>query len=63
MALEIEYEGPHQGNEPESLQIFIINYVRGTIKSMYPEKLIHSMIEEHVKNFVPYSGECEYQLD
>ena len=30
---------------------------------MYPEELIHSMIDEHVKKFVPYSGECEYQLD
>ena len=30
---------------------------------MYPEKLIISIINEHVKNFVPYTGECEYQLD
>ena len=21
------------------------------------------MIDQHVKNFVPFSGECEYQLD
>ena len=30
---------------------------------MYPEKIIHSMIEKHVKKFVPYSGDCGYQLD
>ena len=30
---------------------------------MYPEKKIHSMIDEHVKKLIPYSGECEYQLD
>ena len=26
-------------------------------------KKIHSNLEEQVKNFVPYSGECKYQLD
>ena len=30
---------------------------------MYPEKIIHSMIDEYVKKFDPYSDECEYQLD
>ena len=30
---------------------------------MYPEKIIHSILEEHVKKFVPYSGKCEYQLE
>ena len=30
---------------------------------MHPEKLIISIINEHVKKIVPYSGECEYQLD
>ena len=30
---------------------------------MYPEKIIDSILEEHVKKFVPYSGECEYRLD
>ena len=30
---------------------------------MYPEKIIDSILNEHVKKFVPYSGECEYQLD
>ena len=30
---------------------------------MYPEKIVLSILEEHVKKFVPHSGECEYQLD
>ena len=63
MSLETEYERPYQRNEPESLQIIIMKYVRFNIKSKYPEKIILSMVEEHVKNIVPYSGECEYQLD
>ena len=61
MALEIEFERPYQRNEHESLQNTIIKYVRYNIKSMYPERIIHSMIDEHVKKFVPYSDECEYQ--
>ena len=62
MALEIKYERPYQRNDPESLQNIIIKYVRYNIKSMYPEKIILSMIDEHVKKFVPCSGECQYQL-
>ena len=49
MSLEIEYERPHQRNGPESLQNIIRKYVRYNFKSMYPEKIIHSMIDEHVK--------------
>ena len=30
---------------------------------MYPEIITQSMTDQHVKKFVPYSGECEYQLD
>ena len=30
---------------------------------MYPEKIFHSILEEHVKKFVPNKVECEYQLD
>ena len=29
---------------------------------MYPDKIFHSIIEEHVKKFVLYGGECEYRL-
>ena len=63
MTLEVEYEKPYQRNEPESLQNIIIRYVRYNIRSMYPEKIIGSILNEHVKKFVPCSGECEYQLD
>ena len=63
MSLEIEYGRPFQRNEPESLQVIVKNYFRYNNKSMYPEKIIHSMIEENVKKFVSYSGESEYQLD
>ena len=30
---------------------------------MYPEKIFHSIPEEHVRKFGPYSGERGYQLD
>ena len=63
MSLQVEYERPYQRNEPESLQNIIIKYVRYNIKSMYPEKIIHSILKEHAKKFVPYTSECEYQLD
>ena len=63
MSLEVEYEWTYQRNEPENLQNIVIKYVRYNNKSMYPEKKIHSMIDEHVKKIVPYSGECECQLD
>ena len=63
MSLKIKYGRPYRRNEPESLQSNIIKCVLYIIKSMYPEKIIHSILEEHVKIFVPYSGECEYRLD
>ena len=30
---------------------------------MYAEKIIHFVLEKHVKKFVPYSGECQNRLD
>ena len=27
------------------------------------KRIIHPMIDEHGKKFVPYSGECEYQTN
>ena len=63
MSLEIEYGRPFQRIEPESLQNIIIKCVRYTIKPLYPEKIILSMIEEYVKKVVPFSRECEYQFD
>ena len=62
MSLEIENIRPYQRKEPERIQSIISEYVPYKIKSMYPEKLNHSMIGEHVTQIVPYSCECEYQL-
>ena len=63
MNLEREYERSYQRNELLSLQTINIKYVRYNIKSRYPEKIINSIFENHRKMFVPYSAECEYQLD
>ena len=30
---------------------------------MYPEKIVHCILEEHVRKLLPYNGECEYQLE
>ena len=30
---------------------------------MYPEKIFSSILDKHAKIFVPYTAECEYQLD
>ena len=30
---------------------------------MYSEKIICSILDKHAKIFVPYTAECEYQLD
>ena len=59
MSLEIEYERPYPESEPENLGKNIIKYVPYNIKSMYPGKKKHSLLENHVKEFVPYIGECE----
>ena len=63
MSLEIEYERPYQRNEPESLQNIIIKYVRYKNKSMYTQKTIESILDQHAKIFVPYTTEYENQLD
>ena len=63
MSSEIEYERPYHRHEPESLQKFIIKFVRYYIKSMYPDTIFASMIDDHLKKYVPYSGESDYQLD
>ena len=60
MSSETKYERPYHRNEPESLQNIIIKCVRYNMTSMYPEKLIPSMIDEHIKKFVPCSCECVY---
>ena len=63
MSLETYYERSYQINEPESLQNIIIKNVQRNIKSMYPEKIIHTILYKHGQMFVPYTSECEYQLD
>ena len=30
---------------------------------MDPQKQIHSLLDKHVKIFLPYTGECKYQQD
>ena len=40
-----------------------LTFVRFSIKSMYPQKVFHSILDEHSKIFVRYTAECEYQLD
>ena len=63
MSLETEYERLYQRNEPESLQNNFIKYVRYENKSIYPQKTIDSILDQHAKIFVPYTTEYEYQLD
>ena len=62
MSLEIEYERPHQRNEPESLQNIILKGYFYNIRSMYPEKLIRTILLKHKKKFIRYAAECEYEI-
>ena len=63
MVLEIEYERLFQRNEPESLQKFIIKFVRYNIKSTYPAKIIYSILDKYIKKFVTYTGEFQKDLE
>ena len=63
MSLEIDYIRPYQRIEPGSLQNSILKNVPYNIKSIYLDKITQSMISERVEKIVPYSGECECQLD
>ena len=63
MSLEIYYDRPYQINEPESLQISIIKYVIHNINSRCPKKIITPIFYKHAQMFVPYTSECEYQLE
>ena len=62
MSLEVEYERPYQRNEPESLQNIILNGYFYNIRSMYPEKLIRTILSKHNKKIVRYAAECEYEI-
>ena len=62
MSLEEEYERPYQRNEPESLQNIILKGYFYNIRSMYPEKLISTVLLKHRKKFIRYAAECEYEI-
>ena len=62
MSLEVEYKRPYQRNEPESLQNIILRGYFYNIRSMYPEKLIRTILLKHQKKFVRYAAECEYEI-
>ena len=62
MALEVEYEGPYQRNEPESLQNIILKSYFYNIWSMYPEKLIRTILLEHKEKFVRYAAELNVNM-
>ena len=62
MSLIVEYERPYQRNKPESLQNIILKAYFYNIRSMYPEKLIRTIILKHKEKFVHYAAECEYEI-
>ena len=62
MSSQKEYERPHQRNEPESLQNIILKGYFYNIRSMYPEKLIRTILLKHKEKFVRYAAECEYEI-
>ena len=62
MSLEVEYERPYQRYEPESLQNIILKGYFYNIRSMYPEKLIRTILLKHQEKFIRYAAECEYEI-
>ena len=62
MSLLVEYGRPYQIDEPENLQNIILKDHFYTIRSMYPEKLIRTIILKHFEKFVCFVGESEYEL-
>ena len=63
MSLIIEYQRPYERHIEESLQNIIIKYFYRNIKWMYPKTIFAEILCKHAKMFVPYTAECEYQLD
>ena len=63
MGFEIECERPYRRTEPESLRTNLKKYVPSNIESLYSQKKIDSILDNHAKIFVPYTAECEYPLD
>ena len=62
MSLEVEYERPYQRNKPESLQNIILKGYFYNIRSIYPEKLIRTILLKHQEKFVRYASDCEYEI-
>ena len=62
MSLEVEYERPYQRNEPESLQNIILKGYFYNIRSMYPEKLIRTILLKHQEKYSRYAAECKYEI-
>ena len=62
MSLDVEYERPYQRDEPESLQNIMLKGYFYNIKSMYPEKLIRTILLKQNEKFVRYAVECEYEI-
>ena len=62
MCLKVEYERPYQRNQPESLQNIILKGYFYNIRSMYPEKLIRTILLKHQEKFVRYVAECENEI-
>ena len=62
MSLEVEYERPYQRNESESLQKIIFKRYFYNTRSMYPGKLIRTILLKHQEKFVRYAAECEYEI-
>ena len=62
MSLEVEYERPYRRKEPESLQNIILKGYFYNNRSMYPEKLIRTILLKHKEKFVRYVAECEYEI-
>ena len=62
MSLDVEYERPYQRNKLESLQNIILKGYFYNIRSMYPEKLIRTILLKHQEKFVRYASDCDYEI-
>ena len=63
MSLEIEYERPYQRNEHETYKMFLFNMFVILMNQCIQKKTIDSILDKDAKVFVPYTLECEHQLD
>ena len=61
--METDYCRQSCAYDSEDSQNVNIKYVRYNIKSMYPQKIISSILDEPQKTFLASSTECEHKLD